>query len=109
MSLTGSTTTSAGRPPTSPGRSWCWPGRAPQIIRAHAESFSLPPEFSVIDPPDVTNLMDTLRAENGLLATQRRAPRAGICADIYTRCVNTRAPVPAVIKAQFPWVTGFEA
>ena len=49
---------------------------AHQIIRAHAESFSLPPEFSVIDPPDVTNLMDTLRAENGLVGSQRRAPRA---------------------------------
>ena len=82
---------------------------AHQIIRAHAESFSLPPEFSVIDPPDVTNLMDTLRAENGLVTSQRRAPRAGTCADIYTRCVNTRAPVPQVIKAQFPWVAGFEA
>ncbi|HEX3388772.1 MAG TPA: ATP-dependent helicase [Streptosporangiaceae bacterium] len=81
---------------------------AHQIIRAHAEAFSLPPEFSVIDPPDVTNLMDTLRAENGLVTSQRRAPRAGTCADIYTRCVNTRAPVPEVIKAQFPWVAGFE-
>ena len=81
---------------------------AHQIIRAHAESFSLPPEFSVIGPPDVTNLMDTLRAENGLVTSQRRAPRAGTCADIYTRCVNTRAPVPEVIKAQFPWVAGFE-
>ena len=50
---------------------------AHQIIRAHAESFSLPPEFSVIDPPDVTTLMDTLRAENGLVTSQRRAPRAG--------------------------------
>ena len=79
---------------------------AHQIIRAHAV-FSLPPEFSVIDPPDVTNLMDTLRAENGLVTTQRRAPRAGTCADIYTRCVNTRAPVPEVIRAQFPWVAGF--
>ena len=81
---------------------------AHQIIRAHAESFSLPPEFSVIDPADVTNLMDTLRAENGLVTSQRRAPRAGTCADIYTRCVNTRAPVPEVIKAEFPWVAGFE-
>ncbi|MGH3281223.1 MAG: ATP-dependent helicase, partial [Trebonia sp.] len=82
---------------------------AHQIIRAHAESFSLPPAFSVIDPSDVTGLMDTLRADHGLVGSQRRAPRAGVCADIYTRCVNTRAPVPEVIKAQFPWADGFEA
>ncbi len=82
---------------------------AHQIIRAHAESFSLPPAFSVIDPPDVTDLMDAARAEHGLVGTQRRAPRAATCADIYTRCVNTHATVPQVIKASFPWCADYEA
>ena len=81
---------------------------AHQIIRAHAESFSLPPEFSVIDPPDVADLMDAARAEHGLLGTQRRAPRAATCADIYTRCVNTHSAVAQVIKASFPWCAGYE-
>ena len=81
---------------------------AHQIIRAHAESFSLPPEFSVIDPPDVADLMDAARSEHGLLGTQRRAPRAATCADIYTRCVNTHATVAQVIKASFPWCAGYE-
>ena len=82
---------------------------AHQIIRAHAESFSLPPAFSVIDPPDVTDLMDAARAEHGLVGTQRRAPRAATCADIYTRCVNTHATVQQVIKASFPWCVDYEA
>ncbi len=81
---------------------------AHQIIRAHAESFSLPPEFSVIDPPDVADLMDAARSEHGLLGTQRRAPRAATCADIYTRCVNTHSAVAQVIKASFPWCAGYE-
>ena len=81
---------------------------AHQIIRAHAESFSLPPEFSVIDPPDVADLMDAARSEHGLLGTQRRAPRAATCADIYTRCVNTHSAVAHVIKASFPWCAGYE-
>jgi len=80
---------------------------AHQIIRAHAESFSLPPAFSVIDPPDMTDLMDAARAEHGLVATARRAPRASVCADIYTRCVNTHAKVGEVIAAQFPWCEDF--
>ena len=80
---------------------------AHQIIRAHAESFSLPPAFSVIDPPDMTDLMDAARAEHGLVGTQRRAPRASVCADIYTRCVNTHAKVSEVIEAQFPWCEDF--
>jgi DNA helicase II / ATP-dependent DNA helicase PcrA len=80
---------------------------AHQIIRTHAESFSLPPAFSVIDPADVSDLMDAARADHGLVAVQRRAPRASVCADIYTRCVNTHAKVGEVIAAQFPWCSEF--
>jgi DNA helicase II / ATP-dependent DNA helicase PcrA len=80
---------------------------AHQIIRAHAESFSLPPEFSVIDQADVADLLDVLRAEHDLVGAQRRAPRAAVCADIYTRCVNTHTPVPEIVRASFPWCEGF--
>jgi DNA helicase-2/ATP-dependent DNA helicase PcrA len=80
---------------------------AHRIIRAHAESFSLPPEFSVIDPPDVADVMDTLRADHDLVGTRRRAPRAATCADIYTRCVNTGTALPKVLAASFPWCTDF--
>ena len=66
---------------------------AHRVIRRHAESFSLPPEFTVIDPADMADLLDARRAEHGLAGTQRRAPRAAVCADIYTRCVNTGRPV----------------
>ena len=34
--------------------------------------------------------------------------RASVCADIYTRCVNTHAKVGEVIAAQFPWCEDFE-
>src|ERR1700730_2102575 len=80
---------------------------AHQIIRAHAESFSLPPEFSVIDQADVADLLDVLRAEHDLVGAQRRAPRAAVCADIYTRCVNTHTPVAEVVRASYPWCEDF--
>jgi DNA helicase II / ATP-dependent DNA helicase PcrA len=82
---------------------------AHRIIREHAESFALPPEFSVIDPADVTDLMDRLRAEHDLVSTARRAPRATVCSDIYTRCVNTRTTVAQVVQTGFPWCTDFTA
>ncbi len=80
---------------------------AHRIIRQHAESFSLPPQFTVIDPGDVTDLLDVLRGSHGLVAAERRAPRAALCADIYTRCVNTQRPVAEVVRSGFPWCTGF--
>jgi DNA helicase II / ATP-dependent DNA helicase PcrA len=76
---------------------------AHRIIRQHAESFSLPPEFTVIDPADVSDLLDSSREEHGLVGTQRRAPRAAVCADIYTRCVNTQATVAEVVRGGYPW------
>ena len=80
---------------------------AHQIIRAHAESFSLPPEFSVIDQADVADLLDVLRADHDLVGAHRRAPRAGVCADIYTRCVNTHTPVTEIVRSSFPWCADF--
>lgn len=80
---------------------------AHRIIRQHAEAFALPPRFTVIDPGDVTDLFDVLRGNHGLVSTERRTPRAGVCADIYTRCVNTQQTVTDVVKAGFPWCAHF--
>ncbi len=80
---------------------------AHRIIRQHAEAFSLPPQFTVIDPGDVTDLFDVLRGNHGLISTERRTPRAAVCADVYTRCVNTQLPVAEVVRAGFPWCTSF--
>jgi DNA helicase-2/ATP-dependent DNA helicase PcrA len=76
---------------------------AHRIIRQHAESFSLPPEFTVLDPADTAGLLDAHRADHGLAGTQRRAPRATVCADIYTRCVNTQRGIAEVVREGFPW------
>ena len=80
---------------------------AHRIIRRHAEAFALPPQFTVIDPGDVIDLFDVLRGNHGLISTERRTPRAAVCADIYTRCVNTQQPVADVVKAGFPWCANF--
>jgi DNA helicase-2/ATP-dependent DNA helicase PcrA len=82
---------------------------AHRIIREHAEAFSLPAEFSVIDPGDTGDILDVLRPGHGLAGTQRRAPRAAVCADIYGRCVSTMAPVADVVRAGFGWCEDFTA
>jgi len=74
---------------------------AHRIIRAHAEAFALPPEFTVIDPADASDVMDTLRDAHGLVGTDagRRTPRAATCAEIYSRCVSTSTPLTDVLEA----------
>jgi DNA helicase II / ATP-dependent DNA helicase PcrA len=80
---------------------------AHRIIRAHAEAFALAPEFSVIDTTDTADVMDTLRDAHGLTGTQRRAPRAATCADIYSRCVSTGSQLADVVAADYPWCKPF--
>src|ERR1700689_2011744 len=80
---------------------------AHKIIRQHAESFSLPPQFTILDPADTADILDALRPDHGLTDTGQRSPRAAPCADIYTRCVNTGRPVSEVVAASFPWCVPF--
>jgi DNA helicase-2/ATP-dependent DNA helicase PcrA len=82
---------------------------AHKIIRQHAESFSLPPQFTILDQADATEAMDVLRPDHGLAESGQRSPRAATCADIYTRCVNTGRPVSEVAAASFPWCVPFTA
>jgi DNA helicase II / ATP-dependent DNA helicase PcrA len=80
---------------------------AHRIIRAHAEAFSLPPEFSVIDTADTADVMDTMRDANGLVGTGRRTPRAAACAEIYTRCVAAGSRLEETVAAAYPWCTPY--
>jgi DNA helicase-2/ATP-dependent DNA helicase PcrA len=82
---------------------------AHRIIRAHAEAFALPPEFTVIDPADAADVMDTLRDAHGLVGTTsgRRTPRAATCAEIYSRCVSTNTHLADVAAAAYPWCVPF--
>jgi DNA helicase II / ATP-dependent DNA helicase PcrA len=82
---------------------------AHRIIRAHAEAFALPAEFSVLDPADSADVLDTLRDAHGLVGTGsgRRTPRAATCAEIYSRCVSTSTALPDVLRAGYPWCLPF--
>jgi DNA helicase II / ATP-dependent DNA helicase PcrA len=82
---------------------------AHRIIRSHAEAFALPPEFSVIDPADSADVMDTLRDAHGLVGTNsgRRCPRAATCAEIYSRCVSTGTQLADVVAQGYPWCVPF--
>ena len=61
----------------------------------------------MIDPADVTDVLDTLRADHDLVGTRRRAPRAAACADIYTRCVNTQHGGRRGGRGSYPWCADF--
>jgi DNA helicase-2/ATP-dependent DNA helicase PcrA len=79
---------------------------AHRLVAEHASQLGLA-EVSVIDPADVSDLLDLLRDEHGLTtesaADTGRLPRAATLADIYSRSVNTGRPAREVISTDFPW------
>jgi len=82
---------------------------AHRVIRAHAEAFTLPTEFTVLDPADTADVLDTLRDARGLVGSDsgRRTPRAATCAEIYSRCVSTGTALAEVLRADYPWCVPF--
>ena len=75
---------------------------AHRIVAEHAQHLGLE-DVTVIDPDDVIDLIDLLRAEHGLDGTEVRLPTTRTIADIASRAINTATPARAVIEAQFPW------
>jgi len=78
---------------------------ATRLLRQHGERIGLHPGFTIHDRGDSEDLLEVLRAELELGRGKRRFPRKATCLDIYSRSVNARAPLDAVLARGFPWCT----
>jgi DNA helicase-2/ATP-dependent DNA helicase PcrA len=76
---------------------------ANRLLRHHAESVGLDPSFSVLDRSDASDLIDWLRAEQGLSKAGTRFPRKGTCLAIYSHAVNAQIDVATTLERAFPW------
>lgn len=75
-----------------------------RLLREHAASLGLPPAFTVLDRGDAEDQIGLVRQALGLAATtKQRFPQKGTCLAIYSRTVNSQAPLDDVLKQHFPW------
>ena len=74
-----------------------------RLLRTYAHSIGLDPSFSIHDRADSADLMNLVRHERGLSEKDRRFPLKATCLAIYSRAVNAREPLEAVLLKQFPW------
>jgi len=92
-----------------PASSRVWGGTfhsvATRLLRQHGDRIGLHPGFTIHDRGDSEDLLEVLRAELELGRGKRRFPRKATCLDIYSRCVNARSPLDAVLAHGFPWCT----
>lgn len=78
-------------------------GIGARILRENATSIGLHPEFSIHDREDSADLMNLNRHALGFSKAESRFPAKGTCLAIYSRKVNSEAPLADVLRDHFPW------
>jgi DNA helicase-2/ATP-dependent DNA helicase PcrA len=99
--------TATQRPPALP---WAgtFHGIGARLLRGHAQRIGLDENFTIHDRGDAEDLMGWVRQERGLAATKKRFPLKGTCLAIYSRVVNSQAPLSTVLAQRFPWCGAWE-
>ena len=82
-------------------------GIGARLLREYAEQIGIDPSFTIHDREDSADLINLARHELGLSKTESRFPTKGTCLSIYSRCVNTEAPIEQVLGQFFPWCSGW--
>jgi DNA helicase-2/ATP-dependent DNA helicase PcrA len=80
-----------------------------RLLRECATRIGLSESFTIHDRGDSEDLMGMLRHELGFSSTESRFPLKGTCLSIYSRVVNSQAPLDDVLKDVFPWCAQWEA
>jgi DNA helicase-2/ATP-dependent DNA helicase PcrA len=79
-----------------------------RLLREYAARIGLPESFTILDRGDAEDLIAIVRHELGLDATKRRFPTRSTCLAIYSRVVNTEAPLADVLARAFGWCATWE-
>lgn len=74
-----------------------------RFLRVYHHELGLPEGFTVLDRSDAEDFINVIRTDLGLGIRDRRFPKKGTCAEIYTRMVNTGLPLGEVLANFFPW------
>src|SRR3978361_2099322 len=78
-------------------------GIGARLLRDYAEQIGLDPNFTIHDLADSADLLTWVRHNPGFWKTESRFPTKGPCLAIYSRAVNSEAPLDEVLRGNFPW------
>jgi DNA helicase-2/ATP-dependent DNA helicase PcrA len=79
-----------------------------RLLREYSGRIGLDSAFTIHDREDSADLMNLIRHDVGLAKTKKRFPSKKPCLEIYSRVVNTEAPLAEVLRADFPWCASWE-
>ncbi len=72
-----------------------------RILRRHAERIGFRQGFSIMDREDQEDMIESIVAREGLRTPDRRFPKGGVLADIFSYSINTGTGVPGVLKQKY--------
>ena len=78
-----------------------------RLLREYAETIGLDPDFTIHDREDSADLLNLVRHDLGFSKTDKRFPAKGTCLAIYSRTVNSEAPLDDILARNFPWCAGW--
>ena len=76
---------------------------ANRLLRNFGQHQGLPPDFTVLDQSDSTDLMGIVRTEEGFGERGRRFPRKETVFGIYSCMVSSQAKLAEVLETDYPW------
>ena len=79
-----------------------------RLLREYAEEIGIQPDFSIHDREDSADLLNLIRHDLGYSKTDERFPAKATCLEIYSRAVNSGAPLGDVLRNVFPWCASWE-
>jgi len=79
-----------------------------RLLREYAEQIALDRAFTIHDREDSADLMNLVRHDLGFSKTEERFPAKNTCLAIYSRAVNSEAPLEDVLGSNYPWCASWE-
>ncbi|HSQ82436.1 MAG TPA: ATP-dependent helicase [Casimicrobiaceae bacterium] len=84
-------------------------GVGARLLREYAERVGLASNFTIHDRGDSEDLMGLVRHDHlGVDPVKGRFPGAATCVAIYSRSVNSEAPLADVLRTSYPWCADCE-
>lgn len=74
---------------------------ANMLLRRHGRVLGIEPGFTIMDRSDAEDLIALLRAQMGLNEKDKRFPRKGTIAEIYSKCENTLRGLEDIVLEEF--------
>ena len=83
-------------------------GIGARLLREYAGAIGLALNFTIQDRGDSEDLMGLVRHDLQFATTKNRFPLKSTCLAIYSRALNSRAPLSELLRDVYPWCASWE-